>query len=867
MKTIFVSSTFKDMQFERDCLSAQVLPSINALARKYGDSVALCDLRWGINTFGLDAEQSDKKILDACLHEIDNCRPYMIVFLGERYGWVPGNAFMKRTIENYAEFKLPDYDISVTALEIEYGAFYDAAQFSRTLFYFRENSGDVPADFSEADAALCEKLTALKNRIKSIKGARVHTYTLTWSEGSEKPEGLEALSEKIIGDISALMLEDWQKLAALTEYERERRIQWAHAEKHAATYYTRHTRLDLCNFLLDNGQPFFAIVNGDGTGKTALIGKLACDRRQTGVRVLPVFCGLTARVSSAEKITKYVLGYLKETFGEVFGELDPEAEGDEDFWREQFARAMTLCGRLEAKLEFYFDEVDLVCSGSLTDVPFFCADLPENVSLVLSCATRAMIPEGFPCLPSISPPDYFDTKHIMEGQLTGTHKELDDAVMREIVYKKDSTNPLYLKMALQRLALLDRTDFQRIAANGGDISAIIEYQKQMIRTCGHSVTEMCAQLVAAVTERINPDLGKAIADYICASHKGISEEELRRLFERKGLAWSPLDFRIIMQFLEGLVCLRSNGRYDLVYSTIKASFRFSPEVYADLMGLLEEKETLTEEDVAAYVYYCLYSENHDAYLNFLFTHPAHWKAVASSTVTAMQNKYSGILSSASIELDLTRWTHRLLQDAKDVDAVEVFEAFFRREFNEACSARRLYWRTMAKEVYGEWSIVNKIECTPKERPGAFPKSFGERLHIDEERWKDLQKGKRQPIRREHLIPADLREYEFEISGHRFYFFSVPRAEDVQLFFMRDDCILLAFYRSSVGDHCTYDVAYNESDGSLTVIESDFCHYDVESDISIYTFARPLAEEPSYTCTHDTRRGAYNLPLHFAIQKK
>ena len=54
MKTLFVSSTFQDMQSERDAIRDIVLPRLNAEAQKYGQSVAACDLRWGINTQNLE---------------------------------------------------------------------------------------------------------------------------------------------------------------------------------------------------------------------------------------------------------------------------------------------------------------------------------------------------------------------------------------------------------------------------------------------------------------------------------------------------------------------------------------------------------------------------------------------------------------------------------------------------------------------------------------------------------------------------------------------------------------------------------------------------------------------------------------------
>ena len=43
MNTVFISSTFKDMQFERDILQNNVLPRIKDFAKQYGRNMELCD--------------------------------------------------------------------------------------------------------------------------------------------------------------------------------------------------------------------------------------------------------------------------------------------------------------------------------------------------------------------------------------------------------------------------------------------------------------------------------------------------------------------------------------------------------------------------------------------------------------------------------------------------------------------------------------------------------------------------------------------------------------------------------------------------------------------------------------------------------
>ena len=61
MKKIFISSTFKDMQAERDILHLEVLPEVNEFAAQFGQAVAISDLRWGIDTGHLsEAEAAGK---------------------------------------------------------------------------------------------------------------------------------------------------------------------------------------------------------------------------------------------------------------------------------------------------------------------------------------------------------------------------------------------------------------------------------------------------------------------------------------------------------------------------------------------------------------------------------------------------------------------------------------------------------------------------------------------------------------------------------------------------------------------------------------------------------------------------------------
>ena len=149
MKTFFVSSTFRDMHFERDTIHKRVAPMINELSRQFGETVEFCDLRWGVNTGDLDSDEGNRKVLSVCLDEIDRCQPYMIVILGERYGWIPDQALMREAAAQRHMTQIDCLNTSVTALEIEYGALESKEKLAHTLFYFREMSGSVPPEYRQ----------------------------------------------------------------------------------------------------------------------------------------------------------------------------------------------------------------------------------------------------------------------------------------------------------------------------------------------------------------------------------------------------------------------------------------------------------------------------------------------------------------------------------------------------------------------------------------------------------------------------------------------------------------------------------------------------------------------------------------------
>ncbi len=194
--SVFISSTFKDMHSERDILVKQAFPKLREKLLPYHIKLLDIDLRWGITE---DQAENDETI-DFCLESIDNCRPFFLGIMGERYGWIPE----KKPVKEVNKF--PER-ISITAMEIYHGVLNDkddtkatalnklVSRFSKStngksnaLFFFRdpEFEKEMPTELREIVESESkehkQKQTELKELIREYpyKCKSVENYTCNY---------------------------------------------------------------------------------------------------------------------------------------------------------------------------------------------------------------------------------------------------------------------------------------------------------------------------------------------------------------------------------------------------------------------------------------------------------------------------------------------------------------------------------------------------------------------------------------------------------------------------------------------------------------------------------------------------------------
>lgn len=596
MKTVFVSSTFRDMHFERDAIRDITAPELNEEARKHHDEFDFCDLRWDINTGDLDTDEGSRKVLDVCLDEIDRCKPPMVVLLGYRYGWIPDSELI-RTAAERKHLELDDLERSVTALEIEYGSLCDRAKFDNTLFYFREIEGEAPSDYLSEDEEHAQKVAALKQRIEDMTGGRIKHYTLCWN--GEGFDGVKEFAEMLAEDIKEMLLPEWQKNENLTPFERER---WTHelfVREKDSIFRARQTEAEeLLAKIIE--QPLTIIKGAVGSGKSTLLSHLAVELAKTDWTVLPFISGLTTASDTAMEIIQNTIYYIEEQqHTEHFVEEKDPQTGERkshsiDDWRNKLAEICAEFTHAGNKLMILLDAADQLMPSEERDKLYFIpTSVWENLHFVMTCTPD--FPTGSRPCEVLRELTEADKQQVIDGILNRNGRELSTPVREAIVKLDSSDNPLYLSLLVQRLLMMNREDFADIHSKGDGMEAIEQHQLELIKSdCPDDLDEMSAALLREAGKRINESLVARAGEYLAVSRSGWRRKDLSALL---GEEWTEIDFSHFVNYMNDCFMQREDGRFDFTHKSIRAGFlKCCADVDSINLAILDYLKSLEPED-------------------------------------------------------------------------------------------------------------------------------------------------------------------------------------------------------------------------------------------------------------------------------
>ena len=583
-------------------------------------------------------------MLSVCLDEIDRCHPYMLVILGERYGWIPDGETMREAGLGRDGVDLEDLEKSVTALEIEYGALKDKDQLRHTLFYFREFAGEIPAGYGKEDERHAAKLSELKGRIRKLAGGGLRTYTVSWDADTGRLKGIDAFAAQAVQDIRQMMEEDWKEYAALSPYEKDQRTQWDLAEQRAEAFRAREGLLEGYLRKLGEGQALLAVSGAAGCGKSTLMGALAVRLREAGKEVLPVFCGSTMLCNDAMDIIRYLVYVMEERLGMEHFEIGKDADGERrqlvaadgkdahrdekgstlEQWREQLTE---VCACYQAKagkeLAILIDAVDQLTADEIRDRMQF---IPNNLSgkVKLVCTFLDTFHPGYHSklkgIEEIHPLRKDDRGAVLDGILASVRRELPRPVRERILEKRSADSPLYLSLAVQRLLMMDREDFGRITARGDGMDAITAYQTEIVDSLPEGLNGLCTAVLHAASEKLGGEMAETAVRYIASSRYGLRESDLEGIFSLRGMEWNSLDFTLFLRYMRSFFQQRDDGRWDFTHRSIREGFL---EHMEDLQGLhrdiLEHMKGLDENDavrIAEILYHCYGADDRQYFVDY-----------------------------------------------------------------------------------------------------------------------------------------------------------------------------------------------------------------------------------------------------------
>ncbi|MDD5018342.1 MAG: DUF4062 domain-containing protein [Eubacteriales bacterium] len=469
--SIFVSSTFRDMQTERDILRDKVVPILNEFAAQYGISVELIDLRWGINTKSNNENEAGFKVLRTCFDEIKRCQPYFIALLGDRYGWIPPYEQVCRAADG-AGYTGAESDKSVTEMEIKYGALM--REYSPScLFYFRElDKQYVPrharSDYFDMPENLT-RLKILKDELIAKFPNKVRRYKARWDSRTRQVGGLDTFAQGVIDDIKAELTLRWG--AVVSEHKSWQQREEAAWKRFFSSGKELTGREVESKYISDKllREDARILVNGEsGSGKSTLLCKIAGKVMTAGILLLPHSVGITDASFDTSNMLKMFIWRMEE-----FLQLRQTAEAVPDYetLKTSFQSLLAQCC-IKTKVIFAIDGIDRLCigekAGSLEWLPL---QPNGNISILLTADDKYNASE-FKALGGCTipiPPLYEkDIRCIIQKLARRYHKELDESVVLAMMQKKDGNglpsarNPLFLNLSVQNLVMLDRYEFAEI---------------------------------------------------------------------------------------------------------------------------------------------------------------------------------------------------------------------------------------------------------------------------------------------------------------------------------------------------------------------------------------------------------------------
>lgn len=613
MKSIFISSTFKDMQSERDMLQYFIYPRIRNDLRKYGEDLNILDLRWGVDTLNLSEEESGKVVLKVCIDAIDRCVPYIIVFLGERYGWIPEEDIITKTNDTRVDKHFIE-GMSITNLEVEYGAFSELCSIEKCIFCFRNPSvnENIEEDYRKTYDSESEihrqKLELLKNRIRQEKNATIIEYDAYWDLENHKIAGLEQLQEQLYASLKDKILVKFENQLQRHPYEQMKQEMELTKQQYLSTYAKRYKdENEVISEIIDKviGEPDaknIYIKAAGGIGKTAIMSSLAKICMDADMKTILCYGGING-CQDYHTVKEYVKYQLEEL---IEAEHTENAEALNE-------RLIELDKKIAGKYKVicFLDAVDQIFDDS--EIHLDLLDVCPNIIFVLSSVKEiSLINDDIKCIEI----DGLSDEQVSSMIINTTAKKgktLNQEIIQKIKKRDNAGNPLYLSNLLQRLFMMSAKEFEEAENLAPGMEGIHKYMNQILDKTPDDQYEMITYLIKKAADYFQNEEFQYIISLLDASRDGLTENELSEILALKGIQFNSLLFAQMVTCLYDVFVQKVNGKWAFKHRLFRSAIKNDSDAIKLLCQYALRNDDFMEQEG---LYYLAENRHEKGYLLF-----------------------------------------------------------------------------------------------------------------------------------------------------------------------------------------------------------------------------------------------------------
>jgi len=320
---VFISSTFRDLQEEREHLIKKIFPEIRSLCRVRGITFTEVDLRWGLT----DEDVGLGRVIRTCLDEVDKCRPYFIGITGDRYGFVPSYLDIQKDPQLLTQHPwIEDAAIegmSITEMEAHYAVLAQTPPSAPPLpsgeiphaterggvhtdgarFYFRRTRATI--DDVDGDNDERQRLEAYQERIRRS------------GVGVEEFRDPNSLGRMIYDNLVEIITRDFADARPPTPLEEERSRHEAFSLSRRRAYIANPAYLKKLNDHAASDGPPLVVYAESGSGKSSLFAFWAEQyrRKNPGAHVIEHYVGIGATATDHYAVIRHICMEINERFG------------------------------------------------------------------------------------------------------------------------------------------------------------------------------------------------------------------------------------------------------------------------------------------------------------------------------------------------------------------------------------------------------------------------------------------------------------------------------------------------------------------------------------------------------------------------